>query len=146
MNEKEKKKVEWLSRCVWIDAKIKQCKEQIEELEASMDGLKAQNFDGMPKSSSGGFRSDDKIIELSEKIEKFWKKIIILKLEEIDKRDEIFDAINQVKDPRAQVLLGYRYLDGLKWEEICVKMNYTWQWVHKLHIKALKEIEIVDFN
>ncbi len=55
---------------------------------------------------------------------------------------QIETAIESVRDITLRNLLHRRYIDGEKWEEIAVKMHYTWQWVHKLHKRALNALQI----
>ena len=60
----------------------------------------------------------------------------------IDLRREIQGAIDKVPDENLQLLLTYRYIDGLTWERIAEKMDYSRQWVFRLHGKALQKIEL----
>ena len=59
-------------------------------------------------------------------------------------RREIEAAIEKVPDGAQRVLLEYRYLAGLTWEEIAVRMHYSYQWVCILHGRALKELIVID--
>ncbi len=61
-----------------------------------------------------------------------------------NKRLAIIDAINTLQDPVLQVLVEYRYIDNMRWEEICTKMHYSWRQVHYMHVKALRQIKIQD--
>lgn len=60
---------------------------------------------------------------------------------QIDLRARIETAICAIPDGRLRDLMRYRYIDGLTWEKIAVKMEISYQWVCKLHGDALKEIE-----
>ena len=60
----------------------------------------------------------------------------------IDLRREIQGAIDKVPDENLQLLLTYRYIDGLTWERIAEKMDDSRQWVFRLHGKALQKIEL----
>lgn len=42
---------------------------------------------------------------------------------------------------REKLLMRLRYIDNLKWEEICVKMNYSWRQMHRLHSDSLKRLQ-----
>lgn len=63
-------------------------------------------------------------------------------------RREIGAAIDTVPDARLQELLRLRYIEGMTWERIAVKLDKTYQWVCKLHGDALSQIKIdpVDSN
>ena len=57
-------------------------------------------------------------------------------------RQEIRAALNQLEDENLKLLMEYRYIDGLTWEQIAVKMDISWRWSIKLHGKALRKIKI----
>lgn len=80
-------------------------------------------------------RPMDKVLEIDEEINR-----------EIDElqtvRQEIRAALNQLEDESLKLLMEYRYIDGLTWEQIAVKMDISWRWSIKLHGKALGKIKI----
>ena len=90
---------------------------------------------GGGESGSPVERPMDKVLEIEEEINK-----------EIDELQEVCRGIKtvlgQLEDGTLRLLMEYRYLDGLTFEEIAVKMHYSWRWVIKLHGKALAEIKI----
>lgn len=57
------------------------------------------------------------------------------------KRKEIAAVIQRVDNPNYRTLLEYRYLACMKWEEIAVRMHYSWRWTMRIHAAALKAIE-----
>lgn len=80
-------------------------------------------------------RPMDKVLEIDAEINR-----------EIDElqtvRQEIRAALNQLEDENLEMLMEYRYIDGLTWERIAEKMDYSRQWVFRLHGKALQKIEL----
>ena len=78
-------------------------------------------------------RPMDKVLEIDEEIKR-----------EIDElrtvRQEIRAALNQLEDENLKLLMEYRYIDGLTWEQIAVKMNYSYMQICRLHGKALRTI------
>ena len=46
-----------------------------------------------------------------------------------------------VEDQNFKTLLELRYLSYLRWEEIAVKMNYTFRWTQELHHRALASLK-----
>ncbi len=46
-----------------------------------------------------------------------------------------------VEDQNFKTLLELRYLSYLRWEEIAVKMNYTFRWTQELHHRALTALK-----
>jgi len=59
----------------------------------------------------------------------------------IDERIRLESAIAKLSDPVECAILGYKYIDGLTWEQVCVKINYSWRQIHRQHASALKNIE-----
>lgn len=55
-------------------------------------------------------------------------------------RISIERAINTVAEDRLQMLLRYRYIDGMTWEAIAVKMSYSYMQVCRLHGLALEKM------
>lgn len=80
-------------------------------------------------------RPMDKVLEIDEEIKR-----------EIDElqtvRQEIRAALNQLEDENLKLLMEYRYIDGLTWEQIAVKMNYCWRQVCRKHGQALTQIRM----
>lgn len=78
-------------------------------------------------------RPMDKVLEIDEEINR-----------EIDElqtvRQEIRAALNQLEDESLKLLMEYRYIDGLTWEQIAVKMNYSYMQICRLHGKTLRTI------
>ncbi|MEG1965618.1 MAG: DUF1492 domain-containing protein [Oscillospiraceae bacterium] len=93
---------------------------------------------------SGGSR-EDKIQTAVEMIDSLRDEIkeqiqnLILEKQKLD------NAINSVEDNTLQLLLEYRYIDGLKFENIAEKMSYSWRWILNLHGKALDELKITSW-
>lgn len=92
----------------------------------------------------GDFDLGCKSVQISE-------KLIVLEREieqEIDQliymRNRIEDAINQMKNNRYKLLLFYRYMDSMTWEKIAEKMDYSYQWVHKIHAQALEDLKLEE--
>lgn len=53
---------------------------------------------------------------------------------------EIRQMIALVDDPVLRLVLHKRYLCYQKWEQIAADLNYSWQWLHKMHGRALRVI------
>lgn len=53
---------------------------------------------------------------------------------------EIRQLISLVDDPVLRLILHKRYLCYQKWEQIAADLSYSWQWVHKMHGRALNKI------
>lgn len=88
--------------------------------------------DGMPRGSSQSDLSDY-IAILDEQIE-------LLKAERLEKArcyQKIERQIKQMENEDEQEVLRLRYITGLKWEEVAVRMSYSWKHIHRIHSSAL---------
>lgn len=88
-----------------------------------------------PPNDAGFTKIVEKIIELEAIINKDIEKMLSLKL-------EIRTAIDAVQNNDERLLLKYRYLNFMEWEEICVKMKISIRTIHRVHARALNNIKI----
>lgn len=79
-------------------------------------------------------RPMDKVLEIEREVDKEIDELQIV-------RQEIRETLNQLDDENLKLLMEYRYIDGMTWERIAVKMNYGFQWVCKLHGRALNQLD-----
>ena len=140
MTEIERKKVEWLSEYAGIQMRIDRMELEIEKWRTQLEGMGAQLIDGMPRSHGNKKDWEKAILEIERLNGELTRELLNLRT----KRQTIIDAINEMKTPILQVLIERRYLDGLRWEEICAEMHYSWRQVHYMHIKALRQIRMQD--
>lgn len=89
--------------------------------------------------------------ESGSQVETAMEKIIFLEGQinaEIDHvleiKQQVVDAIKTVPDQMQQVLLSRRYILGETWEHIAAEMHYGYQWVCKLHGKALAQMDVKE--
>ncbi len=127
------KKKQWLKSYKALNLSIDQKLEELERLK-SLACKVTQAMTGMPRGGNSGKENTYlKIIELEDAINGEIDKYIEL-------RNEIETAILSVNDLKLQNVLRHRYINGMTWESIAVKMNYDYRWVLKLHGKALTEL------
>lgn len=93
--------------------------------------------DGMPHGSSHSDLSDYVAI-LNEQIELLKKE----RLEKVRCYQKIEKQIRQMENEDEQEVLRLRYILGMKWEEVAVKMGYSWRQIHRIHSSALLNFEI----
>lgn len=55
---------------------------------------------------------------------------------------EITDKIERLESEDEKDVLTYRYIKFMKWEDICRKMGRSWQQVHRIHAKSLKNFKM----
>lgn len=75
------------------------------------------------------------------------EKLIDDRVDQLTKvKAEILAAIEAVQDCILRALLIARYINFKTWEQIAVDLDFSYQWVCRLHGKALKENKLVDSN
>lgn len=113
-----------------------QLRHQLDVVEAALYYPKVQQLDAMPHGGrTDGNPQEDLAIHHIELVERYKAKLWELAEEQL----EIEKAIEPL-DPTSRMLLRYRYLDGLKWEEVCCQMGYSWRQTHRLHGDALQRL------
>ena len=68
------------------------------------------------------------------------EQIELLKAERLEKArcyQKIERQIKQMENEDEQEVLRLRYITGLKWEEVAVRMSYSWKHIHRIHSSAL---------
>ena len=87
--------------------------------------------------------------ENSSRVELAAAKIVDLEKEigrEIDNLEKVICQVEQTIDTlqnqNQRNVLKLRYLNGMKWEQIAVKLNYNYRWILRIHGLALKNLAI----
>lgn len=93
--------------------------------------------DGMPHGSSHSDLSDYAAI-LDEQIDLLKEE----RLERVRCYQKIERQIRQMENEDEQEVLRLRYILGMKWEEVAVKMGYSWKQTHRIHSSALKNFKM----
>ncbi len=93
--------------------------------------------DGMPHASGISDLSD-----YAARVDELERELLQKRYRRIRAFKKVQEAIEAMENDREKELLTYRYLQGMKWEEIAVKMGYSWQHVHKIHASALKNLKM----
>ena len=127
---------EYLSRYRFLNDDINAKLEQVAELRR-----KAQSVGGGNSTGTHSSQPYDRVGEITAKIVDLEREIN----EEIDRsvdiQREIRRSISTVPEQRLRTILEYRYINGLTFEQIAVKMNYSYKQTCRLHGKALSEIK-----
>lgn len=131
------KKIKYLSRYIVLNRRV----DRLLEEKAKWWSLCLKVTPSLSPAPGGGEsgspveRPMDKVLEIEEKIDQE-----IDELQEV--RRDIKTVLGQLEDDTLRLLMEYRYIDGLTWEQVAVKMHYGFQWVCKLHGRALDKIDI----
>lgn len=93
--------------------------------------------DDMPH-GSGCRDLSDYMVLLDEQIGELKRE----RLEKIKLYRDIERRIRRMDNDNEREVLRLKYLRGMTWEEVAVEMGYSWQWIHKIHSKALSHFEL----
>lgn len=135
LTENEKKK-EFLMSYQKEKRRVRRLEEQLEELRRNKMSPSVTN-DGMPHGTDKKDLSDYAV-----KVDEIEQEMVAARYSRICAFQEVQKRIEAMEDEREKDLLTYRYIRGLKWEEICVRMDYKWRQVHRIHAMAIKNLKM----
>ena len=139
MNTEQLTAKEYLSQAYRIDQRINSKLEQVKSLRELATKATATLSD-MPRSQSPNFhRMEDfiaKALDLESEINADLKTLIDLKR-------EVVTIIKCVERTELQTILEMRYLCFETWEEIAVALHYDLRHIHRLHGRALEEVDLI---
>ena len=118
-----------------IKAEIKQIKEALEELEARIYSPGVGRYDGMPHGGGTGDPMTDGAAKHIELEAKYRAKIAELEAAQLE-----IETVIEGLTGTERLLMRARYIEGLKWEAVCVKIGYCWQDTHRKHRAILEKI------
>ena len=116
-----------------IKKEQEQLKARLEELETALYYPKIPQLSDMPKGGTpeGNHQEDLAILHIE------LQALYIAKLAELMAEQLAIEKAVEGLSLTERMLKRYRYLDGLKWEEVCVKIGYSWSQTHEHHMRAL---------
>ena len=118
-------------------ADIRNIEAELEELE-DMGMSITVNADGERVQSSG---SQDAIGSLVAKICDMRIELMDKRSDALDKMHRIQKTINRVENKDYRQILHMRYIEKATWERIAVALDRSYQWVCRLHGRALNEVD-----
>ena len=129
---------DYLAHAFDIDKQLESKLEQLNVLR-SLATTTTQPLSDMPGSPNRNIdRMENaiiKIMEMEREISAEVEKLLTLK-------QEIASRIKAIDDIDCQLILEFRYLCFMSWEEIAAEMNCTVRNIHILHGKALKKVDV----
>ena len=128
---------EELKEYVETKREIKIIEEKIDYLESKKTSIKSMIIDDMPKPEPEQDRLGELLGEIEELIELYNEKQSNL----IKQQMKIEDCIDKLDSSLERNIMRLRYLESMKWEKICVEVNYSWENVHRIHRKILSKIK-----
>ena len=129
---------QYLKQAYKLNELIESDKEELESLRSlatSISGDMTQERVQSSPSNDKILNVISKIIDLENEIDEEIEKLITLK-------KQIRDVINKVEDVNERLVLKYRYLIFLQWDEICIKLNYSKRQMYRIHDSALESVKV----
>jgi hypothetical protein len=128
---------EYLNQALHLDNRINAKLEQIRSLRELAQNATSTLSD-MPKDAQRNIRRMEsticKMLDLENEINADVDRLVELKR-------EIMDVIGRVENPTYRMLLELRYLCFKPWDDVAAMMNYDRRYVHKVHGRALNEVD-----
>ena len=119
-------------------------KRDVARLEAQLEELRLNQLypgsidnDGMPHGTDMRDLSD-----YMAKYDEIYTAIIKARYRRLEAFQRVQASIEEMDDDKEKELLTLRYLKGLKWEEIAVKMGYSWKHMHRIHARAINNLKM----
>lgn len=121
-----------LKNLVILNNKINNLLMERSQLKSMLENVKGQQ---LHERISGTKDTDfsaalDKLIALEKEIDNLID-------EYVDRRKKILNALELIRDDRYRELLNYRYVCGLSLNQISKKMNFSYNYIRKLHRRAI---------
>jgi hypothetical protein len=108
-------------------------------------GCGAQTLSDVPVSHTVSNQIEKDYIQLDDigkRLEAYSRKEAQKVLDIINKREEIENTINTLHNETYKAILTLWYVKGMKRENIAVTLNYNWKYLHRLHWRAIEQVNI----
>lgn len=119
---------------------IKQEKEQLhrllKQLEAEEIAPAIQKLTGMPHNPSGPKSTVEIIAERRMELMERYRRMIA----DLDAKQMKIEAAIESLEGRERTLMRHKYIEGMKWNEVCEAEYYGWDTVHRIHRSALDKL------
>lgn len=109
----------------------------LQAIETVLYGPRSQNMDGMPRGGNGP-KDDrrDALIDRKDKVQALYEA----KVAELSEAILAIEQAIECLAPDERSLIRLRYIDGLKWERVCVEIGYERAQTHRIHAEALRKL------
>lgn len=124
-----------------LDAERRQILEELRQLEAQMASPAGPNMDGMPRSPGVSNPVQAAAVKHAELIDRYH-----VQLGRLTASQMAIESIIDGLEPTERMLARFRYIDGLSWEDVCEKMNYSWRQTHRIHSRMLDKLVAAEMQ
>lgn len=140
LSEKQMTAKQYLKRAYRCNELLKSNLEELENLRAmstsiASPDLTKERVSGTPSQEAHFVGAVNKMVDLEKQVDDEMVHLLDLKI-------DIRDVVNQVEDVKGILVLRYRYLEFMTWENLSDKMGYSMRQIHRIHEAAL--INVAD--
>lgn len=132
------KKKEYLNSYKKACCKLRNLEEQLDAVRESKSSVQGLTYSDMPKGTNQSDLSDYMV-----RVDNLLTKIEKAKIECLNAKLDIENKIADMEDGTECDVLRKRYLEGKKWEKICIEIDYSWRQTHYIHGSALSNLDII---
>jgi len=132
---------EYLHQAYRLDQRINSDIEEIERLRAMATSVSSPNWDEKvshsPNTNAPFVRCLERIVDLENKINAEVDRLVNLK-------EQVREVIEKVSNTDEQMVLRYRYIHNLTWEQIGDELNADKSTVRRWHGNALNHVVLPE--
>lgn len=129
---------QYLKQAYKLNELIESDKDELENLRSLASSVSGDMTQERVQSS----KTNDKLVNIISQIIELENKIYDEIEHFITLKKEIREVINEVEDVNEKLVLKYRYLIFLQWDEICIKLNYSRRQMYRIHDSALENVKV----
>jgi len=89
-------------------------------------------------------RNLEKRPDSEEEILRPLREFYAAKLGELTQAQLAIERAIETLKPTERALIRYRYIDGLPWHQVAVKISYSEQQTHRIHSSALQKLKKLE--
>ena len=124
---------QYLGRVRRVDNEITALLRMVEKTKETVTSI-TQKYDGDGAQATKDPHKFDRLVMLESLVDDKVDQLVDLKA-------EILKTIMQLEDNWQRIVLINYYLEMMTFEEVAASNHYSWRQVHRIHSKALQEIE-----
>ncbi|WP_419543021.1 DUF1492 domain-containing protein [Negativibacillus massiliensis] len=129
-----KEKINYLKQYRSLSMEIDQITKELQRWQDLATRI-SPSYSDMPH-GGGSDKVQTAAVEVAELTDKLNRKLH----QAIMVQENIKKLLESLDDIKLRQLMSYRYINGMRWEEIAVRMDFNYRWVLRLHRKALNQI------